>query len=137
MSIKRDCSVAPEVYWFWGKTGTGKTRKVFDENPDVYVWSGTWPWFHGYEDQTTVLFDNFCGEIPFNQLLRLLDRYPMTVETKDETNDGLKNWLATKIYITSIFPPDMMSSHDPKYREHDKAALKRRISEIVYFDDAK
>jgi len=98
----RDRDVKPDVYWYYGETGTGKTRKVYDDNADVYTWSGTWPWFHGYRGQTTVLFDDFRGTIPFHQLLRLTDRYPCTVETKG----GFQKWRATKIYFTSALKPE-------------------------------
>lgn len=120
----RDRDTAPDVFWYYGSTGTGKTRKVYDDNPDVYTWSGVWPWFHGYEGQTTVLFDDFRGGIPFHQLLRLTDRYPMTVETKG----GFKKWRATKIYFTSALRPENCYDSEKFHADDHIAQLMRRLN---------
>ena len=103
----RDPSTAPEVFWYYGGTGTGKTRKAYEDNPGIYTWSGQWPWFHGYRGQETVLFDDFRGTIPFCSFLRLLDRYPCTVETKGGYMKVMK-WKqrAKKIIITSALQPE-------------------------------
>jgi hypothetical protein len=129
MMPDRDRDQAPEVYWYYGGTGTGKTRKVYDDNPDVYTWSGTWPWFHGYRGETTVLFDDFRGTIPFNQLLRLLDRYPCTVETKG----GFMKWRATKIYVTSALKPEDCYDKEKFHADDHIAQLLRRITDVVVF----
>ena len=101
---------------------------MYDDNPDVYTWSGTWPWFHGYRGETTVLFDDFRGTIPFNQLLRLLDRYPCTVETKG----GFMKWRATKIYVTSALKPedcyDKEKFHADDHIKATAKALRRNVS---------
>ena len=53
--------------------------------------------------QETVLFDDFRGTIPFCSFLRLLDRYPCTVETK---GGYIVKWRAKKIIITSALQPE-------------------------------
>lgn len=69
--------------WYFGPTGSGKTKAVYDRyGGDVYrVLSDKW--WDGYATQETVLIDDFrvewCG---FARLLSLLDIYPFRVEYK-------------------------------------------------------
>lgn len=116
-----------EVIVYWGKTGTGKTRKVYDENENIYAHTES-QWFDGYTGQSVVLFDDFHGgvfKLPY--LLKLLDRYPMLVPVKG----GFVSWTPKKLYITSNIDP--RSWYMNANTEH-VAALFRRISKIVHFD---
>lgn len=119
------------VELYWGAPGTGKTRKAFDENPDIYIVpiSDTL-WFDGYDGESTVLIDDFSGWLKLDHLLRLLDGYPKQVPVK-----GGFVWLvATKIILTSNSHIcnwyDWNKHGDVKYR-----ALKRRFSNILEFTD--
>ena len=124
MMADRDPSTAPEVLWYYGGTGTGKTRKAYADNPGIYTWSGQWPWFHGYRGQETVLFDDFRGQIPFCSFLRLLDRYPCTVETKG----GFMKWRAKKIIVTSALQPEDVYDKEKFHADDHIAQLLRRIT---------
>lgn len=70
----------PQVYWLFGKTGVGKTSLVFQTFEDVcsvssYDWLGT-----GYLQNECLLFDDFrASNIPFETLLKITDRYPLTL----------------------------------------------------------
>lgn len=115
-----------EVHVYWGATGTGKTRKVYDENTDVWV-HAEGSWFDGYEGNENVLFDDFHGgvfKLPY--LLKLLDRYPMRVPIKG----GFVQWKPKKVFITSNIDPAMwfMSAN----KEH-VLALNRRFTEVLEF----
>lgn len=127
-SIQRDWICSVVVYW--GKTGTGKTRAVYENLPskkDLYVHPGG-PWFDGYDGQPIVLFDDFGGsEFKLQYLLKLLDRYPMRVPIKG----GFVSWAPYEIYITSNINPDNWYSNA---NEEHVRALKRRITNYVYFD---
>ena len=112
---------------FWGETGTGKTRKAFEEaSTDLYVHSGG-KWFDGYEGQENVIFDEFGGsDFALRYFLQLIDRYPMKVPVKG----GFVEWVPKKIWITANYSPkDWYSSAK---EEHQKA-LMRRIDRIVRF----
>lgn len=93
----------PEVHWRWGKTGTGKTRYVWDNHDvnDVYEKDET-QWWDGYEQQKVVIIDDFRGQFTLNYLLRLLDRYPMKVQFKG----GYTQFNSPIIYITSNKSPE-------------------------------
>lgn len=75
----------PTVVIHYGPTGTGKTRGVYEDygSANVYTKDDS-KWWDGYHGQKVVLFDDWVGslEIPPVQLLRILDRYPIQVQTK-------------------------------------------------------
>lgn len=80
---QRDPNFPPTVYWIFGPTGVGKTSLVYRTFDDVCSvssprWAGT-----GYSQNECLLFDDFRpSDIPFNDLLKITDRYPYTLERK-------------------------------------------------------
>jgi hypothetical protein len=75
----------PRVFWVWGESGTGKTKKVFDDFGPENVYSVTdFNWLgEGYKQQEVYLIDDFRHhDIKFNTLLKMLDRYPFTLSVK-------------------------------------------------------
>lgn len=116
----------PEVYWFWGETGTGKTRTAFEETEKPWISSRSLKWWQGYDVQKHVIIDDFRRDFcTFHELLRLTDRYPFAVEVK-----GGARWLvAEKIIITCPKgPEELWEGH-----EEDVKQLKRRIKEVRHF----
>lgn len=117
------------VIVYHGKTGTGKTRAVYDNATslsNVWVYPGN-GWFDGYEGQPVVLFDDFHGgEFKLPYLLKLLDRYPMQVPVKGD----FVSWVPEEIYITSNINPINWFPH--ANHEH-VLALFRRITNKVMF----
>jgi hypothetical protein len=92
-----------KVVWYWGPTGTGKTRKVFDLHPQIEVFRPvSYKWWEGYDGHKVVLLDDFRKDFcKFHELLTLLDIYPYRVETKG----GSRQIQAETFYITSAFGP--------------------------------
>lgn len=122
-------TTAPEVFVFWGKAGTGKTRKVYEMSPDVYVVpisSSNTLWFDGYDGKSDVLFDDFYGGIKFNKMLQLLDRYKIQVPIKG----GFVGFQPSRIFITSNTAPRSWYAGVP---EEARAALHRRITKVTHF----
>lgn len=122
--VKRDWK--PYVRWFWGSTGTGKTReahKILGE--DCYTAMETNKWWEGYDAHENVIIDDMRGDFAkFHVLLRLLDRYEFRLEYKG----GSRQFLARNIIITSCHHPREM--YDTR---EDIEQLIRRIDEIVEF----
>lgn len=119
----------PKVEWFFGPTGSGKTRKAFEIlGEDAYVAMSTGRWWDGYDGEHNVIIDDmrkdFCK---FHELLRYLDRYAMRVETKG----GSRQFLAKHIIITSAFSPTQLFD-----TREDLQQLLRRIDNIEYIDSA-
>lgn len=114
----------PTVEVLIGETGSGKTRYVEEKEEILYKvqeTSSNTMFFDGYQGQEAVLIDDFKGNIRFNFLLQLLDRYNLRVNTKG----GTTNWCPKRIYITSNYEP-----HEwyPNLKVWEIAPLLRRIT---------
>lgn len=124
----------PKVFWLYGPSGTGKTRFAMrnTNESNVYITSNGIKWFDGYNSQSTVIFDDFPGgnRTEFKYFLRLLDRYPVSVEVKG----GTRPFTAHRIYITGLVPPE--ESFDFQSMNEDPHQLIRRIFRIgkFYYD---
>jgi len=117
---------AADVHVFIGPTGTGKSRTAHAEGGDSRYILGdpAGKWWDGYAGQETVIIDDYRGEIQFTYLLKLLDRYPMQVQTKGGwTNLSAKHW-----FITSNLELDEWYGANV-----DLAPLRRRITEVRHF----
>lgn len=113
-----DRNWATEVHIIWGAPGSGKTRKVYEENKDIYS-KPDGQWWDGYDGHEIVLIDDFDGiNIPYETMLKICDRYPLQLACKG----GFVNFVAKKIYITSNINPDEW------WLNRVQDAFKRRIT---------
>ena len=122
--VKRDWK--PEVKWYYGPSGSGKSKLANEEMPNAYHWD-TVKWWDGYDAHEDVLIDDFRKNMcTFSELLKILDRYSYRVETKG----GARSLLARRITITCPFhPSDVYSTREDTYQ------LIRRIDTIQSFGD--
>ncbi len=128
---KRDVNVGVHVDLFWGKTGLGKSKKAWDDNPEAYwipLGQKGMVWFDEYWTEKTIVIEEFSGEFPLRSLLRILDRYPIKVPIKGGFTDALWN----KVVITSN--TKWTEWYDYSSREDEKDALGRRLTNIVHFN---
>lgn len=106
---------------FWGPTGTGKSRKAWELEPDAYPKDPNNKWWDGYTGEKAVIIDEFRGKIDIAHLLRWFDRYKCNVEVKG----GCIALRAQTFYITSnLHPKDWYKDIDLETYD----ALKRRIN---------
>lgn len=106
VNLNRRRDFMTECFWYWGETGVGKTRRVYEEvgDQDLFVLNTEDKgWWDGYAGQPNVLIDDFRGEIRFSTLLKLCDRYPYSVPRR---NLPPVPFLSRRIYVTSCSPPD-------------------------------
>lgn len=117
-----------QVYVYWGKAGSGKSKKAWEEaGLDAYPKGPTSIYWDGYRGEPNVVMDEFRGLIDVSHMLRWLDRYPVCVEQKF----GGCVFKASKIWITSnLHPKDWY----PNLDEETKAALLRRLT-ITHFSN--
>lgn len=114
-------------YVFWGLTGTGKSRRAWEEaGMDAYPKDPRTKFWCGYHGHRNVVIDEFRGGIDVGHLLRWLDRYPVLVEIKG----GSVCLNAEIIWLTSNLDPRLWYPEvDPSTLE----ALLRRLN-ITYFE---
>ncbi|AJD07525.1 replication-associated protein [Sewage-associated circular DNA virus-16] len=112
------------VHVYWGPTGVGKSRKVWElAGEDAYPKCPNSKFWDGYRGHTNVVIDEFRGRIDISHILRWFDRYPVLVEIKGSST-VLR---AQNIWITSnLDPREWYTDLD----ELTKLALLRRLNVI-------
>jgi len=119
-------SIIRQGFCYWGKTGTGKSRRAWDEATlQAYCKDPRNKWWDGYQGEENVIIDEFRGDIGVSHILRWLDRYPVRVEVKG----GSVPLKAARIWFTSNVDP---RNWYPDLDEETKNALLRRLN-ITHF----
>lgn len=120
-----------EVWWLYGPTGSGKSRYAWEQDPSSYMKTGTHKWWDGYMGQNAVILDDFrpSKELPFQFILNLFDRYPLSVEVKG----GMVEFVSKIIYVTTPYSPEEICNHLDWLGVEQKDQLLRRIDHVVRF----
>lgn len=121
-SAPRRCEPV-DVRIYWGRTGTGKSRRAWAEFPDAYS-KPDGKWWDGYERQASVIWDDFDWEAPgitLALMLKWLDRYPTKAEVKGDFSN-----LAFKVIVftSNTDPKEWWLSDHPDRKE----AFFRRVT---------
>lgn len=121
----------PTIHVYYSaESGTGKTRLATYNFPNAFWHMGDNMWWDGYNGERVVVFDEFRSQYKYSALLRLLDRTPLTVETKG----GTVPMRADTFVFTTNIHPDVWYPGVP-----DTSALQRRLREwanVVHFPHA-
>lgn len=128
--------VVKKVVWLFGETGTGKTRIAYElgrlvsERP--WTNSNDLKWFDGYTGQTVAILDDFREtSCDFTFLLRLCDRYPLSVPVKG----SFTPWTPTIIFITCPYSPDDLYRGSSEKLDQLKRRL-FRIAEVTNYEES-
>jgi len=91
--------------WYTGPTHSGKSHAVFkDYDPMThYVKNLNEDWWDGYKGQETVILNEFRGQIPFSEMLDLIDKWPKTVKWRGKEPVP---FLAKQVLVSSIRTPE-------------------------------
>lgn len=124
---------APQRNWpmelivYYGPSGCGKSRRAMETFPGAY-WKPPGQWWPGYTGQETVVLDEFYGHsMAFSELLRLCDRYPLTVETKG----GNVSFTSRRLVFTSNqHPKDWYNAEKTHQGPWATNPLNRRLTEF-------
>lgn len=112
--------------WIAGPTGTGKSHKAFEGyHPEThYLWKlNDNGWQDGYSGQETVIINDFRGEIKYNEMLNLIDKWPFTVPRRAREPVP---FLAKHVIITSsLYPAEVYTNRN---KEDKLEQLYRRIT---------
>jgi len=116
VGIERTCHV------FWGSTGTGKSRRAWDEaGMGAYSKDPRSKFWCGYQGESNIVIDEFRGGIDIAHILRWLDRYPVRVEIKGSSRplNGAIFWITSNLNPLDWYPDADLAT---------KEALLRRLT---------
>lgn len=116
------------VYYIFGKSGTGKTSGIYKQfgYENVYRVTDYKNPFDSYESQDVIVFEEFRNSINIENMLNYLDIYPLQLPARY----GNKVACYTKVFIVSNWElKQQYKSIQEKYPETFNAFL-RRISVI-------
>lgn len=124
-----------EVNYFYGDTGSGKTRCVLDEFGDYNVYRVTdysHP-FDSYNCQPIIVFDEFRSSLSIKDMLNYCDIYPLELPARFSN----KYACYTKVFIISNWSLEMQYSDLQKTDAESWKAFLRRIHNVKVFSKDK
>lgn len=114
-----------------GPAGSGKSKWIADNYPGAYWVTygdyGQQTWFDGYTGQSTIVLDDYKGNLPYSKLLRLCDRYKQELQVKG----GSLPALHTRVVISSIKETDEWYDYSTGCKS--KKEIDRRITRTIKF----
>jgi hypothetical protein len=86
--------------WIWGKSGRGKSHEAYENfDPETHYDKVVEDdWWDNYKQQDTVILNEFRGEISYQFLMKLTDKWPISVKRR---NKAPIPFISKKIIITS------------------------------------
>lgn len=131
--IEENAQQKPVVVWFWGPTGTGKSRAAFRRArrygyaDDYWVSNNSLQWYDGYAGESCVILDDIRRDhVDFSWLLRLLDGYPGLMAP---VKGAFTLWTPKHVIITAPIPPEDFAPCTENSQQ-----LVRRIDKIKHFE---
>lgn len=115
-------------FWYYGETGTGKSEKAFENyTPEThYVHNLNGDWWDRYEQQKICIFDEFRGQIKFDEMLSLCDKHPKFVKVKGKEDIPFTSEI---IIVTSSLHPEEIYKNS--LSKNDKMKQFYRRFEII------
>ena len=116
-----------DVHYLYGAPGVGKTRYVYDQYPieDIYRVTNYKHPFDEYNRHKVLVLDEYDSQLPWEQLLCYLDRYPVTLPARYHNHQAC----FTTVWIISNLP---LSAQYPDIVGERRFALIRRLTDCSY-----
>lgn len=120
------------VHVLVGPAGVGKTTAAQEMvGPDGYWYdSPNKIWWTGYTGQSSVVFDDFHGNYPFDNIKKLTDKYPLQVPV----HNGMVNFNSKLLVITTNEFPSQWYRKEV-LQTHGMNALYRRINVLQHWSE--
>ncbi len=117
-----------KVYYYWGKTGTGKTRTVMEKYgyDNVYRVTNYEHPFDNYQGEKVILFDEFRSSLKIGDMLTYLDGYPVMLPCRYSNRVALFD----TVYFATNIPIEEQYENVQAYEPETYKAFLRRIHEI-------
>nr|QNA42600.1 replicase protein [Circovirus sp.] len=107
-----------------GEPGSGKSKFANEYEGSKY-WKPRGQWWDGYNGEDVVILDDFYGWVPYDELLRICDRYPLKVQVKG----AFVEFVSKTVIITSNKKPEEWYD---KEKIPDQSAMWRRFNDMFY-----
>lgn len=123
-----------ETWYLWGKSGSGKTRSIYEQN-DIHSiyritnYRNNQVLFDGYDGEENLVFEEFHSNIPIGDLLNYLDMYPLKLPARYQDRQAMY----TRVYITSNIPLDQQYREVQRNMPEVWNAFLRRITKCLEF----
>ena len=109
-----------DAHYLYGAPGVGKTRYVYDHYSieDIYRVTNYKHPFDEYDRHKVLVLDEYDSQLPWEQLLNYLDRYPVVLQA-----------CFTTVWIISNLP---LAAQYPDIVGERRLALMRRLADCSY-----
>ena len=115
------------VIFIHGAPGVGKSKLAAEILPSAYWKQPHSIWWDGYEGSDVVI-DDFKGWLPYADLLRIMDRYPLQTQIKG----GQVNFAPKVLIITSSVSPFTWYKPEVHFKWEEFA---RRVDKWIHFQE--
>lgn len=129
MKAERDI----QVHYVYGEPGVGKTRMIFDrfKYEDVYRVNSYRNPFDTYNSENVLVLDEFYGQINMEQMLNILDRYPLRLPAR--YNDRVACF--SEVFIISNVPLSSQYLEIQNQNPQQWKAFLRRIDSVERMEE--
>ena len=113
-------------HYLYGPTGTGKSWTAMHSRPltDIYrVPVGSRHMWDAYQGESTIVFDEFRGQVDLSLMLLVMDEYPLQLDRR--YRNRWARW--TDVWLTSNWPIGDLYTHASSA---DRGAFLRRFSDV-------